>query len=145
MIPKWVEQYIGIPFDPDRKQGQDCWGLVRRVFAEQRRIELPQYDDVDPHNLKKIIRAMKGVIEAPLIRYEKVEVKQLQCFDVILMWGHTQVDDRIARVPIHIGVAVSKRYVLHTEKHTGSVAVPINHYTVHHRIVGIFRYVDCQS
>lgn len=46
-VPAWVEPYIGLPFAEKGRgpDGYDCWGLVRRVLAEQFGLPLPDYGE----------------------------------------------------------------------------------------------------
>jgi hypothetical protein len=39
----------------------------------------------------------------------------------------------------HVGVAVDARHVIHTEKNFDSVKVPLDHYTIKHRVAGFHR------
>ena len=41
----WWERYIGLPFG-DGPGEVTCWGLLRRVYAEQLGIDLPSYGEI---------------------------------------------------------------------------------------------------
>src|SRR5512134_1374594 len=43
--PSWAGAYVGIPYldHGAARSGCDCWGLVRLIYRERTRIELPSY------------------------------------------------------------------------------------------------------
>ena len=97
--------YIGIPFASKGRDctGLDCWGLVRLVYKEKLNIDLPSYVDeyVDATESKSVANAMDTYSSTWL----KVDYGKEKKFDVIIM--------SIRGLPIHVGVVVKFRYMLH--------------------------------
>ncbi len=126
----WHGKYIGIPFvDGGRdKDGLDCWGLIRLVYAEQLGIDLPGYGEVSASELTRIARSMYGAQE----RWDVVAPPMP--FDLVAMrfYGRSWVG--------HVGLMVDDRHMIHTEKATAVVCIPLNHFTVRDRIDSIRRY-----
>lgn len=61
----WATQYIGIPYKAggfSRKDGVDCWGLVRMVLQEQKGIYMPTLSIgvIDANAEKEIRRCFVG-------------------------------------------------------------------------------------
>lgn len=130
----WEARYIGLPFlDGGRtRRGTDCWGLVRLVFAAERGIDLPSYGEISAADLLALARAFKAGAADP----HWPETLNPQAFDLVAMrsgQGHPGI--------VHVGVLVDPRRLLHVERATDSVVVPITHHSVAGRIMGFRRYV----
>lgn len=123
--------YIGLPFGTGPGQ-VTCWSLVRRFYADQFGIDLPEFGDIDPRDLVRVAREMKRGDEARCWREPRSPVWG----DVVLMRSA-----RGGRAICHVGILADCRRVLHAEEDTGSVLVPIDHYTIRGRIAGFRRYV----
>lgn len=119
----WWGSYIGKPYGE-----WHCWELVRRVYAEQRGITLHPFAEIDPRHLRRVATAIEG--HAP----DWVRVDAPSPLDVVLM--------RLHRLPIHVGVVTRPGWVLHTERATDAVHVPLDHATVAGRIVGFYRWPE---
>lgn len=130
MIPAWAGRYVGVAFE---RETMNCWSLVRLVFLMERGIELPPYDDVSLDDARAIVRAMGGTPRAP---HRRVQPEEMEAFDVVIM--HARSEGR--RLPLHAGVAVSRRHVLHVDASHPSVIVPLSHPSIARRIAGVFRY-----
>lgn len=127
----WWADYIGLPFQ-DGGRGPvsyDCWGLLRRVYADRLGVDLPSYGEISARDLMRVARAMDAgrgdgwhavPVPAPL--------------DVVGMrsgsGGHRLV---------HVGVMVDVQRLLHVEAASAAVVVPITHFSVAGRIVGYWR------
>lgn len=136
-IPRWVERWVGRPFDAaDREPGCHCWGLVRRVLAEQRGLALPAYSETSAEDLVAVARDIRrgSRDNAPWRRIEPAESGPL---DVVLM---TALAAGGERAPIHCGILVTKLHVLHVERAAAAVVVPLDHWCVRNRVVGFFRH-----
>lgn len=63
MFPAWASDYIGLPFaDHGRtREGADCWGLVRLVYAEVFNLALPSYASTytDAHDQASVSAAVE--------------------------------------------------------------------------------------
>lgn len=117
----WWGAYIGLPYTECH-----CWELVRRVYAEHLGIHLHPFAEIDPDNLREVVRHMAAG------EREWTRVDTPQPFDVVVMRRH--------RLPIHVGVVTRPGWVLHTERETDAVHVPVGHVTVAGRILGYRRW-----
>jgi len=131
-MTKWAEKYIGLPFvDHGRDfKGVDCWGLVRLVLIEEKQIEVPTYGDTSALDLDAVSRLMKR--DAFLYPWVDVLPNAIQPFDVAVMFRRT--------APIHVGIMVTEKQILHIEEKTDSVIVPITHATITFRYPRFFRH-----
>lgn len=131
-LRRW-DPYIGKPFS-DEGLGPDsyhCWGLVRAVLWNERRIDVPEYGDISARQLIAMAHQVDAVEAAD--PWHLVAVPQ--AFDVALMRS-----PRGGRAIVHVGVMVDARHVLHIQKATHSVIVLTSHYSVAGRIAGYRRH-----
>jgi cell wall-associated NlpC family hydrolase len=125
---EWAEQYIGLQYRElgrDR-DGLDCWGLVVMVMREQLGLEVDEFP----------IAKESGTAEWP-----EVERREAQPFDVCVMysiWRHPLRG--LQRAPIHCGLVAPRARVLHIERHTACVCIPIARLEQRNRIKGFYRY-----
>ncbi len=124
--------YIGLPFGEGAGQ-VTCWSLVRRVYADCFGVDLPEFGDICPRDLVRVAREMKRG-EADLCWSEPASPVT---GDVVLMRSA-----RGGRAVCHVGLFDCSRgpRVLHAEEVTGSVIVPVDHFTIRGRIAGYRRY-----
>lgn len=130
----WWAAYVGLPFlggGRDR-DGLDCWGLVRLVYAERFGIGLPEYGEIAANELRAVARAMDAAAAAD----PWLPVSAPREGDVCLMRSA-----RGGRAIVHVGVSVNASGILHVERASASVVVPLNHYSIRQRIAGFRRYV----
>lgn len=125
----WSAGYVGLPFGEGPGQ-VTCWSLVRRVYADQLSIELPEYGEISARDLARIARAMAaGKDDGWRV------VGQPRALDVVLMRA-----GRGGAAVVHVGVMADDRRLLHVEAATAAVVVPVTHISVAGRIVGYRRY-----
>jgi cell wall-associated NlpC family hydrolase len=130
--------YVGIPFvDGGRDMaGCDCWGLVRLVHFREAGIELPSYGEIAAADLLATARAMRdGAISEP---WTKVTGAARRAMDVVLM---RRLGDS-GRAPVHVGIMVDARRMLHIVRAADSHTVPLDHPTVKPRVLDFFRHRD---
>ena len=126
----WAEKYVGLPFiDGGRDwKGVDCWGLCKLVLEHECGITVPSYGDISAEELIKVAKEVAGESAKepwhPIIH--------AQTFDVAVM--HRR------RSPVHVGIMASANHVLHVERATLTVLVPIKHPTVAFRSIAYFRH-----
>lgn len=123
--------YVGLPFGTGPGQ-VTCWSLVRWFYLDEFGVELPEHGDIDPADLVRVAREMKRGEDLLCWR----EPARPVTGDVVLMRSA-----RGGRAVCHVGVLADCRRVLHAEEDTGSVIVPIDHFTIRNRIAGFRRYV----
>lgn len=146
----WWGPYIGRRFG----ERSECWSLVRDVYRERLGIDLPEHGElsatyvavvealrwqhVPRHQLAAARRAVMDAFDAGQASESWVKVDDPQAFDVVLMGGPHADRGRV----MHVGVAVDSTRVLHIEKATGSVVVPLAHPSVAGRIIGYRRHIS---
>ena len=130
---------VGIPFvDGGRtREGCDCWGLVRLVFAERAAIELPGYGEIGAEELLRVARKMEAATSDDET-WRRIDGEPRRALDVVTM---KQLQSAKA-VPIHVGVMLDDRRMLHTVRAADSHVVPIDHASVRTRIIGFYRHRD---
>ncbi len=145
----WWAGYVGRSFG----QRSECWSLVREVYRDRLGIDLPEHGELSAQYVaaselirtgqmdrQRIAAARKAVMDAfdaGQAAESWIPVSQSQTFDVVLMGGPHSDRRRV----MHVGVAVDSRRVLHIEKATGCVLVPLSHPSVVGRIIGYRRHV----
>lgn len=131
----WVDKYVGLRFKDGGRtfEGVDCWGLVRLVYQEELRIELPTYGEISAADLARVAEAVTD--NHDIDPWVAVEVKDARPFDVVVMRFYGQ--KRIG----HVGLVTGDgRTLLHTERRLDAALVPLGHLTIKHRIVGLRRH-----
>lgn len=129
MSTLWAEKYVGLPFvDGGRGwSGVDCWGLVRLIYKTEAKIDLPDYGEISASELIRVSRTIERDSKAePWVEV----VDAPKPFDVLVMRGR----------PLHVGVMVTRSHVLHVERHTLTVVVPVNHPSVKMRAIAYHRH-----
>lgn len=129
MIPGWVKEYIGIPFQPGgrTRSGCDCWGLTRLVLAERFGVQLPSFAEeyTDPHDWQVVSQLISTHIPTwcPIAGTP-------QEGDVALF--------RILNEPAHVGVIVAPGFMLHVSRGTDSNVERYTSPTWQPRLLGFF-------
>ena len=120
----WWGKFICIPYTVAH-----CWQLVRLVYAERMGVVLPSYAEIDSTRLLAVARAMEADKDAECWQ----PVTAPQALDVCLLRGRAAI--------WHVGVMTDPHHVLHTEKATNAVRVPIDSLEMRGRVQGFRRYV----
>lgn len=130
--PAWAAKYIGLPYmAPGRSsQGLNCWGLVRMVLEEQAGIVLPSYRGT---------RDTEAEFRRAIIGSDWMKAMPPQAFDVMLMVTPT---GPCRAAPMHVGVMVTPRIVLHVDEGMTSCMVSAAHPTVMGRFHGYYRHIS---
>jgi cell wall-associated NlpC family hydrolase len=120
-VPAWVAGYIGIPFvERGRgRDGADCWGLARMIWAERFGLDLASFDGAyeTTEEGEAIGRALteRGT-ETP--EWLEVAPGAERAGDGVLMTGFYRADGALAKAPIHVGVVVAPGALIHIERGT---------------------------
>ena len=132
--PPWARNYIGIPFEPRGRDrdGLDCWGLVRLVYAEQFGVFLPslaeRYSGVHAGDAPEIASVVNEVRRDTGL-WEPVP--RARVGDVLHMRG--------GRLQ-HVGVATSPTSFLHAVMGANSCLERLDQ-DWRNRLLGVYRYI----
>ncbi len=132
-VPFWAGRYIGLPFQEhgrDRR-GLDCWGLVRLVLSEQFAIALPSLATeyartTDAARIGTLIETQTALC------WESVDPGNETCGDVVVM--------RLRGRPLHVGIVLGDRQMLHVERGINSAIERYNSPHWQDRLAGFYRY-----
>lgn len=118
--PPWVAEFIGIPFQRNGidRNGVDCWGLVRLIYAERFKVELPRYayDDFKCSTISPIIRS------AAKASWQAIEhAHDERPGDVVVFKAQGQ--------PAHLGLIVARNIMIHAAMRTKTAR--IDHFRGH--------------
>ncbi len=131
-VPIWAGRYIGLPFKGHGRDraGLDCWGLVRLVMAEQFGIALPSH--VQEYERTTQVEKIAVLIEREAQKWKIVPAGEETCGDVIVL--------RVRGRPMHVGLVLGDRQMLHIERGIDSVIERYNGPHWAERIAGFYRY-----
>lgn len=75
----WLNKYIGTPYEFGGRSidGLDCYGLVKRIYADQYGIDLPDWQ-VDPVDLVGVNNTIVSVLDSG--DFEELETPVEGCF-----------------------------------------------------------------
>ena len=133
----WVRKYTGIPYLDSGGDGvvaTDCWRLLRRVVLERWGIEVPLFGDItytgrqDINRVGEFIKAR----EQDMSDWVKLEHESPRAGDIILFRLHGN--------PLHVGVLVHAKWVLHVEEGVASICERIDDTTWKNRIWARYRH-----
>ena len=127
---RWMEKYVGLPFKDFGRDfgGVDCWGLVRLVLARECGIDLPSYGEISARDLMRVTATIKH--DSSGEPWREVNRSELKAFDVALLRGR----------PMHVGIMMTPKLLLHVEEATAAVLVPLTHSSVAGRLLGFRRH-----
>lgn len=134
MPAPWADQYVGLPFlwNGYDRDGIGCYGLVALVLREQFGIDMPRHDDIAD------MLAAGSEAQVPEVPgWREIDITDAVPGDVLHMKGMN--NGKI--VPMHIGVFVSHRHVLHIEQEVGSCIIDIGVRKHQWRAIGVHRHV----
>ena len=125
----WSAAWLGLPWAAGgrARQGCDCWGLVRLVYAAELGIDLPGYDGVSPCAAE--LAEIDALIAAGSGDWRQVD--QPAPFDVLLF--------RRGRWRSHVGLHVTRGRMLHMDEGGSQLADPDGPLW-RSRFVGAFRH-----
>lgn len=131
-VPIWAGHYIGLPFKEHGRDasGVDCWGLVRLVQAEQFGLALPSYVNEYENTVKR--EQIGGLIEREACKWRLIKNGDECCGDIAVM--------RIRGVPMHVGLVLGDKQMLHIERGIDSVIESYARPAWANRITGFYRY-----
>lgn len=120
--------YVGIPYQRGgrTRDGLDCWGLVRLVYAEQRGIELPSFVEFDNGQAARV---------AELVAQQKerwIPIDSPLPGDVVVL--------RLEGHEAHVGLVVEQGRMLHALDGVGSSVERFDTGKWRHRVGGFYRY-----
>lgn len=126
-IEEFAKKAITVPFVPHGRDwsGWDCWGCFRMGYIETRDIFLPSYDKAY-QSIKD--RELLAKLFSEGIEKDWRPVKEAQACDGIMYFMCGRI--------CHVGLAISKEMMLHTEHGVGTTYERIKQY----RVEGIYRY-----
>ncbi len=130
MTPLDFAKYVGIPFADHGREasGCDCWGLVRLFYREQFGVEL---SDLGP--------VYRDTMDAGGMR--RVYADQLACWQPVEkpQPGDAVVLD-VRGEPVHVGIVVDGRRMLHVERGTDAVVERFDSAYWKNRLIGFYRH-----
>lgn len=133
MIPSWVSDYIGIPFEDHGRSmsGADCWGLNRLVWREQFDLDVPSFlneytDTTDSDDISSAIEREKS------LEWSQVQRDEERLGDGVLI--------RMRGVPMHVGLVVEPGVMLHIETGVNACIERYDGLKWSKRIVGFYRH-----
>lgn len=138
-MPGWARPYIGIDFAErgrNRRDGVDCWGLVRLVYAERLGITLSSHHDgyagVGVDDRESIRSLFVQELARPGV-WQRIMADEIRPYDLALF--------RLGREMGHVGVVCSSTRMLHALEGIQSCHEEFSGPMWNPRLVGFRRYV----
>jgi hypothetical protein len=130
----WHNKYVGIPYKEKGRglDGIDCWGLLRLVYSEEFKINLPSfvtdYTENDTLRIQELIAQYKE-------GWTQLEEPEEGCTVLFKILGTES----------HVGIAVSNTHFLHAREGQYSAIESFDSRAWKNRIVGYFKYTEKSS
>lgn len=125
------EKYIGIPYAEKGRDitGLDCYGLVRLIYKNEYKIDLPsfnaEYTADDNNRIQDLIAQYKE-------GWESTDTPSAG--DIVLF--------RIMGVESHVGLVISPTHFIHVRENQDSAIESLSAHKWSKRIVGFFKYSE---
>ena len=141
--PHWVLPYIGIPYDEGGRHkdvGLDCWGLLRTVYWEQYKVDLPEFKGFK-WNVNDT-RTQLSALEAFIVQ-ERNELIERGTFHEVPAECAQEGDAIVVRTlgwPLHIGIYLYKGYMLTSREGCNACIESYLHPAIAPRVDGFYRH-----
>ena len=122
-----MNDLIGIPFDPDNKNGINCHELLRKAFKKFN-INVPPTDIAVCASKAVSNKEIKSRIK---LQWDRVDIPEVPC-GVLILSSNNQFAD-------HIATYIGNNQILHVSKNTNSVIENI-YPKFRTRIVGFYKF-----
>lgn len=125
------EKYVGIPYAEKGRDitGLDCYGLVRLIYKNEYKIDLPsfsaEYTADDNNRIQDLIAQYKE-------GWESTDIPSAG--DIVLF--------RIFGVESHVGLVISPTHFIHVRENQDSAIESLSAHKWSKRIVGFFKYSE---
>lgn len=131
-IPYWAGHYIGLPFKERGRniKGLDCWGLVRLALMEQFDIYPPSYISSYSSTINQ--DQIGALVRRETLDWKHIKPNEEMCGDIVIL--------RMRGAPMHVGLVLGDKSMLHIERGINSVIERYNALRWKNRVVGFFRY-----
>lgn len=131
-LPAWLGQYVGLPYcaGGETRAGVDCWGLLALVWREQFGRELPPYRGPLWH-IGADANSIADAAQAHASAFVGINPEAEQIGDGLLL--------RIGAGPLHIGMVVGSRCMLHAQESTLSCVERYDSVHWRRRWLGFYR------
>ena len=135
-LPDWASSYIGLPFleGGRTREGVDCYGLLRLVINEQFSGCVPEYEGI----------AYRPGCDSALLH--QLMDERIRLWSPVPAGSEKAGDGILLRVmgrPIHVGVVIAFKTMIHIEKECDSV---IERYASgsrwERRVYGFYRHAE---
>jgi cell wall-associated NlpC family hydrolase len=136
MLARWCGDYVGLPFREHGRGdgGYDCWGLVRKIYAEQYGICLPSLVDRYDGTTSKSAIQMADVVKDTARDWMDIAPGREQEGDVISLrfYGH----------PVHVGVVIGGGMMLHVMEGIDSCVEMYDRLKWRNKVAGFYRHAE---
>lgn len=131
--PAWVRDYQHIPFAEGGRdrQGCDCWGLARLVWADRFGFVVPSLSGRYEHLQERDLLALLAT-EEQSAHWQLVPAAAALAGDCVLL--------RVMGRPIHVAVYLGHGQMLHTEAGRGVMVEACACRKWAHRLIGYYRW-----
>lgn len=126
--------FVGIPFvDGGRDTaGVDCWGLVRLFYAEHG-VDLASYAEISARELLAVARA---VLTGSATEPWQLATEPYRKLDVVVMKRLSEA----GRAPVHVGVMIDARRMLHVTEAVASHIVRLGDPRLPFKVLAVHRH-----
>lgn len=102
--PAWCQSYIGTPYER-----ADCWQLVRQVYHQELKIDLPAIVAPDGDDARR-----QAILDNRGEEWTQIPAGSEEEFDVAELALPVREDDRWRFMLLHLGIVVCRGLLLHT-------------------------------
>ena len=137
-IEDFVLRALRVPFALHGRSydGWDCWGVVTCGYRDVGGVELPlyvdEYDEADPRDVRLYTLVETAAADGTWRMIDRA-TEQPRPLDVVVL--------RILGRPLHVGLMVDKRRMIHCEHRAGTVVEPFESKMWAKRLDGVYRRV----
>lgn len=133
-LEEFIPKALMVPFQDHGRsyEGWDCWGLVYVAYRDIMGVTLPSYSGEYDRagDTRESRNQLDGLIRSHLGPWSVVEERLP--LDVVLF--------RIGGQPVHVGLLVDRRRMLHAEARIGTQMERMSSSMWNQRLEGVYRY-----